>query len=70
MQFWPYKCLSGCSFNEVADGKEFDNELELLLTEIIKKKKDIFKKAAEAAGFSFVQKITLARTSSGSKMCG
>ena len=44
MQFWPYKCLSGCPFNEVADGKEFDNELELLLTEIIKKRKTSSKK--------------------------
>ena len=52
--------LSGCPFDEVADGKEFDNELELLLTEIIKKKKGVFKKAAEAAGFQFVQKITVA----------
>ena len=53
--------LSGCLFDEVVDGKEFDNELELLLTEIIKKKKNVFKKATEAAGFSFVQKITVAR---------
>ena len=29
--------LSGCPFDEVADAKEFDNESELLLTEIIKK---------------------------------
>ena len=53
--------LSGCPFDEVADGKEFDNELELLLTEIIRKKKGIFKKAAEAAGFSFLQKVTVAQ---------
>ena len=31
--------LSGCPFDEVVDGKEFDNELELLLTEIIQKKR-------------------------------
>ena len=53
--------LSGCPFDEVADGKEFDNELELLLTEIIRKKKGVFQKAAEAAGFSFFQKITVAQ---------
>ena len=53
--------LSGCPFDEVADGKEFDKELELLLTEIIKKKKGGFKKAAEAAGFQFVQKFTVAQ---------
>ena len=53
--------LSGCPFDEVADGKEFDKELELLLTEIIKKKKGVFKKAAEAAGFQFVQKFTVAQ---------
>ena len=52
--------LSGCPFEEVMDGKEFDNKLELLLTEIIKKKKCVFKKATEAVGFSFVQKITVA----------
>ena len=33
--------LSGCPFDEVVvDGKESDNELELLLTEIIQKKKE------------------------------
>ena len=53
--------LSGCLFYEVADGKEFDNELELLLTEIIKKKKGVFKKAAKVAGFSFLQKVTVAQ---------
>ena len=53
--------LSGCIFDEVVDGNEFDNELGLLLTEIIKKKKGVFKKATEAAEFSFVQKITVAQ---------
>ena len=53
--------LSGCPFDEVMDGKEFDNELELLLTKIMKKKKGVFKKATEAAAFSFVQKITVAQ---------
>ena len=45
--------LSVCPFDEIADDTEFDNELELLLTEIIKKKKGVFKKAAETVGFSF-----------------
>ena len=53
--------LSGCPFDEVADGKEFDRGLELPLTEIIKKKKGVFKKVAEAAGFQFVQKFTVAQ---------
>ena len=29
--------LSGCIFSEAVDGKKFDIELELLLTEIVKK---------------------------------
>ena len=48
--------LSGCPFDEVADGKEFDNKLELLLTE----NKGVFKKAVEVAGFQFVEKIMVA----------
>ena len=57
----PVQMLPGCPFDEVADGKEFNIELELMLTEIIKIKKDFFKKAAEAAVFQFVQKITVAQ---------
>ena len=42
--------LSGCLFDEVVDGKEFDNELELLLTEIIKKKEKCLQKSNRGSG--------------------
>ena len=53
--------LSECSFDKVADGKKIDNELELLMTEIINRKKGVFKKAAETASFQFVQMIAVAQ---------
>ena len=36
-------------------------KLELLLIQIIKQKKGVFKKAAESMGFQFVLKITMAQ---------
>ena len=44
--------LSGCPFDEVADGKEFDNELELLLAEFIKKRKASSKKQQKQRVFN------------------
>ena len=49
--------LSGCPFDEVADGKEFDKELELLLTEIIKKGKASSKKQQKQRVFNLLRSL-------------
>ena len=48
--------LSGCLFDEVADGKELDNELELLLTEIIRRRKASSKKQQKQRVFNLFRR--------------
>ena len=46
LQIW-----TGCPFDEAVDGKEFDNELELLLTGIIEKERCLQKSSTSSRFF-------------------
>ena len=50
--------LSGCPFDEVVDGEEFDKELELLLTKIVKKGKVSSKKQQKQQVFNQTSDIS------------
>ena len=51
--------ISGCPFDDVIAGKNFDNAIEPLLKHMIKRKKNIFTHALESAGLHLLTPLTV-----------